>query len=57
MSIMTDRLTLKQASEYSGFSTEKLREFIRDGQLPAWRRGNRLIVVDQAGLDNLDQPI
>ncbi|PHV64631.1 hypothetical protein CSW57_22800 [Williamsia muralis] len=52
-----DKLTLKQAAERTGFSVEHLRRLAKSGDLPASRRGKRLIVVDQADLAALDKPL
>lgn len=40
---MSNHLTLKEAAPYIGASTYKLREMVRDKQIPAYRIGNRIM--------------
>lgn len=52
-----DRLTLIEASEVTGYSVGHLRRLVKAGRLTAWRRGQRLIVVDAAELDAMFEQI
>lgn len=38
-----DRLTVKEAAPYIGASPYKLREMVRDKQIPAYRIGNKIM--------------
>ncbi|HEY9311741.1 helix-turn-helix domain-containing protein [Williamsia sp.] len=51
------KISLKQAAELTGFSVDYLRRLAKSGELPASRRGKRLIVVDPADLALLDRPL
>lgn len=51
------KLTLVEAHEYTDLAISTLRTYIREGKLPASRRGGRLIVIDVADLDALDEPL
>lgn len=49
--------SLQQAAALHGVSVDTLRRRIREGRLPAYRFGDRLIKVRIADLDNLFRPI
>ncbi|MEA5117287.1 MAG: excisionase family DNA-binding protein [Propionicimonas sp.] len=50
-------VSLQQAAGLHGVSVDTLRRRIREGRLPAYRFGDRLIKVRIADLDNLFRPI
>lgn len=47
------RVKLAQAVEYSGASPSTLRRMIRDGRLPAYRFGTKMVLVDLNDIDAL----
>ncbi len=50
-------VSLQQAAVLHGVSVDTLRRRIREGRLPAYRFGDRLIKVRIEDLDNLFRPI
>ena len=50
-------VSLQQAAALHGVSVDTLRRRIREGRLPAYRFGDRLIKVRIEDLDNLFRPI
>ena len=50
-------LSIRQAADYQGVSTDTIRRWIASGDLPAWRLGPKLIRIDRADLDALRQPL
>jgi excisionase family DNA binding protein len=58
MSVPThDRLTMAEASAYTGCSERTLRRYVSAGRLPAYRMGPRRLVFRVADLDALVQPL
>lgn len=49
--------SIQQAAALHGVSVDTLRRRIREGRLPAYRFGDRLIKVRIADLENLFRPI
>ncbi len=50
-------LTIAQAAERAGVSTDTIRRRISDGTLSAYRLGPRLIRIEAASLDAMLRPI
>ena len=57
MSTTDQTLTIAQAAERAGVSTDTIRRRIADGTLPAYRLGPRLIRIDAADLARLIKPV
>ena len=49
--------SLAQASERTGLSINTLRRLIAAGDLPAYRNGKRIILVDPQDVDRMMRPI
>lgn len=52
-----DRLTMAEASAYTGCSERTLRRYVSAGRLPVYRVGPRRLVFRVADLDALVQPV
>lgn len=52
-----DRLTMAEASAYTGCSERTLRRYVSAGRLSAYRVGPRRLVFRVADLDALVQPV
>lgn len=52
-----DRLTMAEASAYTGCSERTLRRYVSAGRLPAYRVGPRRLVFHLADLDALLKPV
>lgn len=52
-----DRLTMAEATAYTGCSARTLRRYVSDGRLPAFRLGPRRLVFRVPDLDALLQPV
>ncbi|WAM13935.1 helix-turn-helix transcriptional regulator [Rhodococcus sp. JS3073] len=46
-------ITLREAAERTGFTTDHLRKRVHAGELTGFRRGKRLILVDSDEIDAL----
>jgi excisionase family DNA binding protein len=46
-----------EAAEYADVSEKTIRVWIRNGRLPGYRMGNRLIKVDLDDIDKFAQPV
>ncbi len=49
--------SLSTASERTNMSVKTLRRFIAEGNLRAYRAGNRILRVDPRDVDNLMRPV
>jgi len=50
-------LSVADAAEYIGVSTQTIRRYIESGRLPAYRLGKKLVKVRDTDLDALMRPI
>lgn len=46
-------LTIKEAIGYSGLSDSTIRQYLRDGLLTRYKRGKKIILIDEKELDAL----
>lgn len=51
----TTRITIAEAAERYGVSTRTIRRYIANGLLPAYRMGPRLVRIEEADLDRIEQ--
>lgn len=51
------RISIQDAAELLGVSTDTVRRRIADGSLAAYRVGPRLLRVDRAAVEALAQPV
>lgn len=54
---MSARISIQEAAELLGVSTDTVRRRISDGSLTAYRIGPRLLRVDRAAVEALAKPV